>query len=208
MPGVAWSDDTAHAPRETPTQSRAVISMPGGPDAPFSAHWAAPEAWRRRCRPASSFLEARRAPRGGPADWTQPILVLPGSIRALIVWRVIELVNVTSTRPCVPPPLLTTCDQPSAELSTTLQSESEPAVAFTVTHPAVPAWLVKIELPSASTPSPLKSHVKADTTGGGAVAPPPPPPPPPPLASAAPGSERARAAASAGTTRRRAGDMS
>src|SRR4051812_4522565 len=153
MPVVAWSDDTAHAPRETPTQSRSVISMPGGPDAPLSAHWAAPEAWRRRCRPASSFLGAHRATDSGrPA---QPILVLPGSMRALMVWRVVLFVNVTSTRPFVPPPLLTVEVQPSAELTTTLARKTVPAAARAVTHPAVPAWLVKIELPSSCTPSPL-----------------------------------------------------
>src|SRR3954469_24276976 len=96
-------------PRERPATQNvvAVTSMPGGPDAPLSLigrH-------RRRggagaARRAPSLGLAGRPTRSGWID--QPIRVLPGSMRALIDWRVIELVNVTSMRPCVPPLLLTT----------------------------------------------------------------------------------------------------
>src|SRR3954453_503142 len=121
MPVVAWSDDTAHAPRETPTQSRCGHLDAGGPRRPLLRSLGGTGGVAAPVPPGELLPEARRAaPRRGPADWTQPMRVLPGSIRALIDWRVIELVKVTSTRPFVPPPLLTTCDQPSAELSTTL----------------------------------------------------------------------------------------
>src|SRR3954469_3989255 len=113
------TNDTAHAPRETrDTERRSGHLDAGGPRRPLIAHRAAPEAWRRRCRPASPFEGF--AGRPTPLGRGQPIRVLPGSMRALIDWRVIELVNVTSMRPTVPPLLLTTWLQPSALLSTTL----------------------------------------------------------------------------------------
>src|SRR4051794_1581536 len=113
------TDETAHAPRETrDTERRSGHLDAGGPRRPLIAHRAAPEAWRRRCRPASPFMDS---PGVRDADrLVQPMRVLPGSMRTLIDWRVIELVNVTSMRPCVPPLLLTTWLQPSALLSTTL----------------------------------------------------------------------------------------
>src|SRR3954452_7037667 len=107
-------------PRERPATQNvvAVTSMPGGPDAPLSL------IGRHRRRGGAGA--ARRAlswdsPGVRDADRLgQPMRVLPGSMRTLIDWRVIELVNVTSMRPCVPPLLLTTWLQPSTLLSTTL----------------------------------------------------------------------------------------
>src|SRR3954447_12904622 len=67
------SVDTAHAPRETrDTKRRSGHLDAGGPRRPLIAHWAAPEAWRRRCRPASSFLGVRRTVRRDAGDSADP----------------------------------------------------------------------------------------------------------------------------------------
>src|SRR4051794_27727678 len=94
------TDDTAHAPRERPGNSRSVTLDAGGPRPPFRSNPGGTRGVAALVPPGELTSSV-----GGPGYLIE---VLPNSMRASTFWPVAVFVNVTATRLLVPSPLLVT----------------------------------------------------------------------------------------------------